>query len=54
MLDALYTYRIIESNILVFSPSEKERGTQFLFGGIDQGNLKSSIHWVEMRSINNT
>lgn len=54
MVDALYSYSIIESNILVFSPSEKDRGTQFLFGGIDQENLKSSIHWVEMSSINNT
>jgi len=54
MVDALYSHSVIDSNIVVFSPSEKGRATQFLFGGIDQEHLKSSIHWVGMTSINNT
>ena len=53
MSGALYYNKVIDSNVVVFSPSEN--GTvQFLFGGINQERLNSSIHWVHMTSINYT
>ena len=54
MSGALYYNKVIDSNVVVFSPSEN--GTvQFLFGfgGINEKRLNSSITWVPMTSIKN-
>ena len=52
--DALYSEGIIDSYVVAFSPSENGGKTQFVFGGINQDRMNSSIHWVGMSSINNT